>query len=70
MVDKNEFIERSILPALGEFAHDYDIEGIADAVGIYSPRFGWVLKPDLTDVEFWEAVEENDLNPITEEDIA
>lgn len=52
-------IEQVILPALGEYAADFDIDAIADEVlGNY--EHGYVQKVD-TD-EFWEIVAKHDIS--------
>ena len=55
---KTDAIEQSILPALGEYADDFDIDGIFDDCftyedGYFVPREG---------VDFWEVAEKHDIS--------
>lgn len=59
MVDRQEFIEREILPALGEYAGDYDVEGIVDAVSEFDGRRGYFVPHTIDSELFWELVEKN-----------
>lgn len=56
MVDRQEFIEREILPALGEYAADFDVEGLCDAVSNWDDLNGYVLNDGLDAEGFWELV--------------
>ena len=68
MINRNEFIEREIVPALGEFAGEYDANKICDAVAEYDPRAGYVFKAAYQDDDpnhsaFWAAVADSEINP-------
>lgn len=49
MVDRDEFIEREIVPTLGEYADDFDVEGICDEVSKFDPRKGYVWSQEYID---------------------
>jgi len=60
--NRQEFIAREIIPALGEYAEDFDAEKICDAVAEYDPRAGYVFRDECRSDDdpaheaFWEAV--------------
>lgn len=59
-----DFIEHEILPTLGEFADDYDVDGIADAVTEYNGGYGFKpeYRPDETGANeaYWDVVKAHD----------
>jgi len=56
MTTFDEFINQQILPALGEYAGDYDVEGIARCVSMWDDKQGYVMNPDYTNDVFWLVV--------------
>ncbi len=68
MTNRQEFIEREILPTLGEYADDYDIDGIVDDVSEFHPVNGYVwgkrfdeMQPLYFEPEaYWEIVARHD----------
>ena len=60
MTTFDEFVERQILPTLGEYAGDYDVEGIARCVSTWDDKLGYVMIPRLSHEGFWEVVERHD----------
>ena len=52
MQDKNNFITRDLMPIAGDFAVDYDWDGIADEAGEFDATRGWHLREDIAaDIE-------------------
>lgn len=51
MTDRTEFIQRELLPLLGEFAGDFDIEGICDDVSEFDPVDGYVWRAGMDDID-------------------
>ena len=70
-ITRTEAIEQLIIPALGDYGNDYDIEAIADEVLAYNEAYGeeanvyrlndqgFYLCVDID--EFWKVVEKYDL---------
>ena len=44
MTTRTEFIDLAIVPALGDFVSDFDVEAICDEVAEWSPADGYVWK--------------------------
>ena len=61
MTTFDEFVERQIIPALGEYADDYDVTMFATEVSVWDDKLGYVMRPDLLHDEFWEIAEKYDL---------
>lgn len=59
MTDRNDFIELEILPTLGEFADDFDVDAIVDEVSEFDPVDGYVMA--VGEDEYWEAVRRHDI---------
>lgn len=58
--DMNDFVSCEILPALGDYASNYDVEGIAYEVSHWDGHFLRV-RPDVDFERFWEIVEKHEL---------
>lgn len=57
MTTFDEFVEREILPTLGEYAGDFDVSGIADEVSEFDERRGYVWRPEYEhDIEAYSEV--------------
>ena len=56
MTTFDEFIEREIVPALGEYVDDYDVHAIAAKVSMWDDKQGYVMNPDYTNDVFWLVV--------------
>ncbi len=61
MTTFNEFVERQIIPALGEYADDYDVTMFATEVSVWDDRLGYVMRPDLSHDEFWNIAKKYDV---------
>ena len=60
----DEFVEREILPTLGEFADDYDVKGLADEVSEWDDEIGYTWKLKYLDQEeYVKAMREYDVSP-------
>lgn len=58
-ITRQDAIEQEIIPALGEFADQYDIEAIADDALTYVAGHGFDVAQDE---EFWRIVERHDIS--------
>lgn len=67
-VTRAEAIEREIVPALGEWVADYDVEGIADALLSYDPMPGAIQLAGFrvrADADFWSVVAAHETAAVT-----
>jgi hypothetical protein len=60
MTNKDDFIQLEIVPLLGEYVDDFDLDGIFDAVSEFDPAKGFVWR-ELEVGELWNIVSANDL---------
>jgi hypothetical protein len=62
MTTRTEFIQREILPTLGEYANDYDLDAICDEVSDFDEREGYVWKDEYASDEaaYWQVVSKYD----------
>lgn len=62
MTTRDEFIQREILPTLGEYASDFDVDAICDEVSVYDQREGYVWKDEYASDEnaYWQLVQRFD----------
>lgn len=61
--DKSEAIYREIIPILGDFVEDFDIDAIADRVLIgvgEGVHYRIIRDPDIDEDELWDIIEAND----------
>lgn len=61
---RQDAIEQAIVPALGDFGTDYDLDAIFDACFEYDPCEGHIQDAGyvqvVDDADFWQAVEAAD----------
>ena len=62
MTTRDEFIQHEILPTLGDYASDFDVDAICDEVSAYDPREGYVWKDEYASDEdaYWQLVQRFD----------
>ena len=63
MTTREEFLEREILPTLGEYAGDYDVDAICDEVSAWDPYDGYVWAPNYDDdpEAYWGVVQAHEI---------
>lgn len=52
MTGSYEFIQTQILPILGDYVDDFDVDGIFDDVAEYHENDGWVWKEEYAVVDY------------------
>ena len=57
---RNEAIDRAILPSLGEYANDYDLDAIFDAAFDWDEGGRGFIQV-VTDAEFWTIVADSEI---------
>lgn len=60
MTDRYEFIELEILPTLGDFADDFDVDAIVDDVSEFDLVKGYVMR-DMDEDEYWAIVQSHEV---------
>ena len=53
-VTRDDYMEQEIIPALGEFADDFDVDLIIDRTSDYKPGHGFFQTTSME--EFWSVV--------------
>lgn len=64
MTNRDEFIEREILPMLGDYAEDFDVDGFCDEVSTFDPNKGYVWREEYVDAldEYNEVLARHDMS--------